>query len=62
MWRANILIALTPPGTELLGIERVENKKIWQKYKLHRVQVQEEGQNSSCDAADVTLWLWHGSW
>lgn len=51
-----------PPGTEeLLRIERVENKKIWQKYKLHRVQVQEEFQNNSCDAADVELWLWHGS-
>ena len=46
---------------ELLRIERVENKKIRQKYKLHRAQVQEEFQNNSCDAADVELWLWHGS-
>ena len=23
------------PGTQLLKIERVENQKIWQKYKLH---------------------------
>ena len=33
----------------------------WQKYKLHRVQVQEEFANYDSDPAQIDLWLWHGS-
>ena len=39
------------PGTQLLKIERVENQKIWQKYKLHRVQ--DEAYYDRSAASDV---------
>ena len=50
-----------PPGTELLRIQRVENRNVWQKYKLHRVQAQNEFSATECDPTQVELWLWHGS-
>ena len=42
-----------PPNTEILKIQRVEHRKLWQKYKLHRVQVQDDFTRCGCEPGQI---------